>query len=147
MDIVNNVGNNINTYYDNLINTDLSENRINDLYKIIQNKYDASTINKDSIYDELMNKEGNIKEVIDRIIDYKEKQKLDDLFVNTKFKNIFMNIFKTLNHLIDDLTKQKEISYEQLKKMLNKEHRLIYIGLFMIMIAFFLSLIEISDKI
>lgn len=147
MDIVNNVGNNINTYYDNLINTDLSENRINDLYKIIQNKYDASTINKDSIYDELMNKEGNIKEVIDRIIDYKEKQKLDDLFVNTKFKNIFMNIFKTLNHLIDDLTKHKDISYKQLKKMLNKEHRLIYIGLFMIMIAFFLSLIEISDKI
>ena len=147
MDIVNNVGNNINTYYDNLINTDLSENRINDLYKIIQNKYDASTINKDSIYDELMNKEGNIKEVIDRIIDYKKKQKLDDLFVNTKFKNIFMNIFKTLNHLIDDLTKHKDISYKQLKKMLNKEHRLIYIGLFMIMIAFFLSLIEISDKI
>lgn len=147
MNIVNNVGNNINTYYDNLINTDLSENRINDLYKIIQNKYDASTINKDSIYDELMNKEGNVKEVIDRIIDYKEKQKLDDLFVNTKFKNIFMNIFKTLNHLIDDLTKHKDISYKQLKKMLNKEHRLIYIGLFMIMIAFFLSLIEISDKI
>lgn len=147
MDIVNNVGNNINTYYDNLINTDLSENRINDLYKIIQNKYDTSTINKDSIYDELMNKEGNIKEVIDRIIDYKKKQKLDDLFVNTKFKNIFMNIFKTLNHLIDDLTKHKDISYKQLKKMLNKEHRLIYIGLFMIMIAFFLSLIEISDKI
>jgi len=147
MNIVNNVGNNINTYYDNLINTDLSENRINDLYKIIQNKYDTSTINKDSIYDELMNKEGNIKEVIDRIIDYKKKQKLDDLFVNTKFKNIFMNIFKTLNHLIDDLTKHKDISYKQLKKMLNKEHRLIYIGLFMIMIAFFLSLIEISDKI
>lgn len=147
MDIVNNVGNNINTYYDNLINTDLSENRINDLYKIIQNKYDASTINKDSIYDELMNKETNMKEVIDRIIDYKNKQKLDDLFVNTKFKNVFMNIFKTLNHLIDDLTKHKDISYKQLKKMLNKEHRLIYIGLFMIMIAFFLSLIEISDKI
>ena len=147
MDIVNNVGNNINTYYDNLINTDLSENRINDLYKIIQNKYDANTINRDSIYDELMNKETNMKEVIDRIIDYKEKQKLDDLFVNTKFKNIFMNIFKALNHLIDDLTKHKEISYQQLKKMLNKEHRLIYIGLFMIMIAFFLSLIEISDKI
>ena len=69
------------------------------------------------------------------------------IFGNTKFKNIFMNIFKTLNHLIDDLTKHKDISYKQLKKMLNKEHRLIYIGLFMIMIAFFLSLIEISDKI
>ena len=125
----------------------MAENKINDLYKIIQNKYEASTINKDSIYDEIMNKEGNIKEVIDRVIEYKEKQKLEDLFINTKFKDLFMNIFKVLNNLVDDLTKHKNISYKQLKKIVKKQHRLIYLGLFMILIAFFLALIEISDNI
>lgn len=147
MDTLNDLNNNVSDYYDKLINTDMAEEKINDIYKIIQNKYKTYTSNKDSIYDEIMNKEKNIKEVIDRVIEYKENEKKKDLFINTSFNDIFLNIFKVLNNLIDDLTKYDKISYKQLKKIVKKKHRLIYIGLFMIIISIFLSLIEISDKV
>ena len=147
MDTLNDLNNNVSDYYDKLINTDMAEDKINDIYKIIQNKYKTYTSNKDSIYDEIMNKEKNIKEVIDRVIEYKENEKKKDLFINTSFNDIFLNIFKVLNNLIDDLTKYDKISYKQLKKIVKKKHRLIYIGLFMIIISIFLSLIEISDKV
>ena len=147
MDTLNDLNNNVSDYYDKLINTDMAEDKINDIYKIIQNKYKTYTSNKDSIYDEIMNKEKNIKEVIDRVIEYKENEKKKDLFINTSFNDICLNIFKVLNNLIDDLTKYDKISYKQLKKIVKKKHRLIYIGLFMIIISIFLSLIEISDKV
>jgi len=147
MDTLNDLNSNVSDYYDKLINTDMAEEKINDIYKIIQNKYKTYTSNKDSIYDEIMNKEKNIKEVIDRVIEYKENEKKKDLFINTSFNDIFLNIFKVLNNLIDDLTKYDKISYKQLKKIVKKKHRLIYIGLFMIIISIFLSLIEISDKV
>ena len=147
MDTLNDLNSNVSDYYDKLINTDMAEEKINDIYKIIQNKYHNYTSNKDSIYDEIMNKEKNIKEVIDRVIEYKENEKKKDLFINTSFNDIFLNIFKVLNNLIDDLTKYDKISYKQLKKIVKKKHRLIYIGLFMIIISIFLSLIEISDKV
>ena len=147
MDTLNDLNSNVSDYYDKLINTDMAEEKINDIYKIIQNKYKTYTSNKDSIYDEIMNKEKNIKEVIDRVIEYKENEKKKDLFINTSFNDICLNIFKVLNNLIDDLTKYDKISYKQLKKIVKKKHRLIYIGLFMIIISIFLSLIEISDKV
>ena len=147
MDTLNDLNSNVSDYYDKLINTDMAEDKINDIYKIIQNKYKTYTSNKDSIYDEIMKKEKNIKEVIDRVIEYKENEKKKDLFINTSFNDIFLNIFKVLNNLIDDLTKYDKISYKQLKKIVKKKHRLIYIGLFMIIISIFLSLIEISDKV
>jgi hypothetical protein len=147
MDTLNDLNNNVSDYYDKLINTDMAEDKINDIYKIIQNKYKTYTSNKDSIYDEIMKKEKNIKEVIDRVIEYKENEKKKDLFINTSFNDICLNIFKVLNNLIDDLTKYDKISYKQLKKIVKKKHRLIYIGLFMIIISIFLSLIEISDKV
>ena len=43
------------------------------------NKYHNYTSNKDSIYDEIMGKEKNIKEVIDRVIEYKEKYNLKNI--------------------------------------------------------------------
>jgi hypothetical protein len=147
MDTLNDLNSNVSDYYDKLINTDMAEEKINDIYKIIQNKYKTYTSNKDSIYDEIMKKEKNIKEVIDRVIEYKENEKKKDLFINTSFNDICLNIFKVLNNLIDDLTKYDKISYKQLKKIVKKKHRLIYIGLFMIIISIFLSLIEISDKV
>ena len=58
-----------------------------------------------------------------------------------------MNIFKVLNGLLEDLTKFDKITYKQLKKLVNKKQRIIYLGLFMILCAIFLALIEISDNI
>jgi hypothetical protein len=122
--------------------------QLNDFYKIIQNKYKNNTINSDSIYDKIVSKEKNTYETINRVLDFKNQEKKDKtLFINTKFSDIFINIFKVLNELLDDLTKYDKITYKQLKKLINKKHRLIYLGLFMILCAIFLAMIEISDNI
>lgn len=123
-------------------------NQLNDFYKIIQNKYVDNTINNDSIYDKIVTKEKDVYETINRVIDFKNQQKKEKtLFINTKFSDIFMNIFKVLNGLLEDLTKFDKITYKQLKKLVNKKQRIIYLGLFMILCAIFLALIEISDNI
>ena len=123
-------------------------NQLNDFYKIIQNKYLDNTINNDSIYDKIVTKEKDAYEIINRVIDFKNQQnKEKTLFINTKFSDIFMNIFKVLNGLLEDLTKFDKITYKQLKKLVNKKQRIIYLGLFMILCAIFLALIEISDNI
>ena len=123
-------------------------NQLNDFYKIIQNKYVDNTINNDSIYDKIVTKEKDTYETINRVIDFKNQQKKEKtLFINTKFSDIFMNIFKVLNGLLEDLTKFDKITYKQLKKLVNKKQSIIYIGLFMILCAIFLALIEISDNI
>ncbi len=123
-------------------------NQLNDFYKIIQNKYVDNTINNDSIYDKIVTKEKDAYEIINRVIDFKNQQKKEKtLFINTKFSDIFMNIFKVLNGLLEDLTKFDKITYKQLKKLVNKKQRIIYLGLFMILCAIFLALIEISDNI
>ena len=123
-------------------------NQLNDFYKIIQNKYVDNTINNDSIYDKIVTNEKDAYEIINRVIDFKNQQKKEKtLFINTKFSDIFMNIFKVLNGLLEDLTKFDKITYKQLKKLVNKKQRIIYLGLFMILCAIFLALIEISDNI
>lgn len=121
--------------------------QLNDFTKIIHNKYKNTGIIKDSIYDEIIKKEKNMKEIIDRVIDYEKKQELNKLFVNTRFSEIFLNIFKILNDTLDDFTKIKKMNLKKIKKIITKEKRIIYIGIFMIICALFLALIEISDSV
>lgn len=121
--------------------------QLNDFTKIINNKYKNTGITKDSIYDEIMKKEKNVKEIIDRVIDHEKKKELNKLFVNTKFSDILLNIFKVLNDILEDFTKSKKLSLKKLKKILSKEKRIIYVGIFMIVCAIFLALIEISDSV
>jgi hypothetical protein len=121
--------------------------QLNDFTKIIHNKYKNTGITKDSIYDEIIKKEKNMKEIIDRVIDYEKKQELNKLFVNTRFSEIFLNIFKILNDTLDDFTKIKKMNLKKIKKIVTKEKRIIYIGIFMIICALFLALIEISDSV
>ena len=121
--------------------------QLNDFTKIINNKYKNTGITKDSIYDEIMKKEKNVKEIIDRVIDHEKQKELNKLFVNTSFSDISLNIFKVLNDILEDFTKSKKLSLKKLKKILSKEKRIIYIGIFMIVCAIFLALIEISDSV
>tara|TARA_Y100000590_G_scaffold34139_1_gene37308 strand:- start:214 stop:585 length:372 start_codon:yes stop_codon:yes gene_type:complete len=121
--------------------------QVNDFAKIIHNAYKNTGITKDSIYDEILKREDDIKEVINRVIDYEKDKENNALFVNTKFSDILVNIFKILNDLLDDLTNINKMSFKKFKKVVKKEKRIIYIGLFMIICAVFLALIEISDSV
>ena len=121
--------------------------QLNDFTKIIHNTYENTGITQDSIYDEILKREDDIKEVINRVIDYEKDKENNALFVNTKFSDILVNIFKILNDLLDDLTNINKISFKKFKKVVKKDKRIIYIGLFMIICAVFLALIEISDSV
>lgn len=117
---------------------------INDLYKIINNKYSDST---SSLYQEVLNKEEIVRNTIDRVINMKEKEKFNNLFPKTSLENIHINIFKTLNSILEELSNVNELTYSQFNKIFQKDNRLIYIGIFFIILAVSLMLIEISDNI
>ena len=67
--------------------------------------------------------------------------------MQTRFFHILSNIFGVLNEILNDFTKKKELNLKIIKDTLNKEQRIIYIGIFMIICAIFLALIEISDSV
>ena len=58
-----------------------------------------------------------------------------------------LNIFRVLNDILDDFTKINKLTLKKFKKVINKEKRIIYVGIFMIVCAIFLALIEISDSV
>tara|TARA_B100000925_G_C21817903_1_gene391585 strand:+ start:341 stop:712 length:372 start_codon:yes stop_codon:yes gene_type:complete len=121
--------------------------QLNDFTKIIHNQYKTTGITKDSIYDEIQKKEKNMKEIIDRVINYEKDKEKDKDFINTRFSDIMLNIFRVLNDILDDFTKINKLTLKKFKKVINKEKRIIYIGIFMIVCAIFLALIEISDSV
>ena len=77
----------------------------------------------------------------------KDDEKLNQLFTNTSIQNIFIKIFKILNSILDEIQNTEDLTYKQFKKIIKKESRVIYIGIFLIIIAVSLLLIEISDNI
>lgn len=121
--------------------------QLNDFSKIINNTYKNTGITKDSIYDEIMKKEESIKEVMNRVIDFEKKKELNKMFVNTNFSEITTNIFKILNEILEEMSLAKKINLKKLRKILTKEKRIIYLGLFLVLCAVFLALIEISDSV
>ena len=121
--------------------------QLNDFTKIIHNTYENTGITQDSIYDEILKREDDIKEVINRVIDYEKDKENNALFINTKFSDILVNIFKILNDLLDDLTNINKMTFRRFKNVVRRDKRIIYIGLFMIICAVFLALIEISDSV
>ena len=92
--------------------------QVNDFTKIIHNTYKNTGITKDSIYDEILKREEDIKQVINRVIDYEKDKENNALFVNTKFSDILVNIFKILNDLLDDLTNINKMSFKKFKSAL-----------------------------
>ena len=69
-------------------------NQFSDFIKIAKDKYDFTKFNNSSetIYD-VLTKEKDFKETIDRIIEYQKEKEIDKQFINTKFIDIIMNVF------------------------------------------------------
>ena len=120
---------------------------LNDLTKIIENKYNSTEITKDSIYNELMKKEKNIKEVIDRVIKFNKDQEKKQEFLQTSIIKTITNTFKVLNEILEELLKSNKLNIEKIKKIVGIKHRLIYIGIFLIILSVFLAMIEMADDI
>ena len=118
--------------------------KINDLYKIINNNYDLSS---SSIYNEILNREKDMKDLIERVVEYKDKEKLSAQFTQKSIADVSNKLFKVLNDILEESTNDNNISFKKIKEVVNKEDRRIYLGLFLVIMAVSLLLIEVSDKI
>lgn len=120
---------------------------INDLYRIINNKYDNQLNNNlDTLYESILDKEEDVRNTIDRVIKMKETEKLNSLFTKKSLEDIGLNIFKILNSILEEINNTENITFRQFKKIIKKDNRLVYIGIFFILLAVSLLLIEISDS-
>lgn len=118
--------------------------KINDLYKIINNNYPDSS---SSIYNEILNREKDMKGLIEKVVEYKNKEKLSAQFTQKSIADVSNKLFKTLNKILEESTDDNNISFKKIKEAVNKEDRRIYLGLFLVIMAVSLLLIEVSDKI
>lgn len=118
--------------------------KINDLYKIINNNYaDTSS----SIYNEILNREKDMKDLIERVVEYKDKEKLSAQFTQKSIADVSNKLFKVLNDILEQSTDDNNISFKKIKEAVNQDDRRIYLGLFLVIMAVSLLLIEVSDKI
>jgi uncharacterized membrane protein len=118
--------------------------KINDLYKIINNNYDLSS---SSIYNEILNREKDMKDLIERVVEYKDKEKLSEQFTQKSIADVSNKLFKVLNDILEESTNDNNISFKKIKEVVNQDDRRIYLGLFLVIMAVSLLLIEVSDKI
>lgn len=118
--------------------------KINDLYKIINNNYDLSS---SSIYNEILNREKDMKDLIERVVEYKDKEKLSEQFTQKSIADVSNKLFKVLNDILEQSTDDNNISFKKIKEAVNQDDRRIYLGLFLVIMAVSLLLIEVSDKI
>ncbi len=121
---------------------------VNNFYDIINNSKKNFDDNN-TIYDELKSKEEKYYDTINRVVDLKNKEN-DKLqyFEYTSIKDVLINLFLTLNVVSKELmTFNFDVfNYSAFMKIFNKGHRLIYIGIFIILISIFMLLIEVSDS-
>jgi len=116
--------------------------KIGDLSKIING---LKTTKNNTIYDEIKSKEKDMKEVIDRVLEYDKEQAKKREFLQTPLMTIIINTFQNVNDMLDEFLKSKKLTNKKIRKILGIKNRQIYIGIFIILIAIFLSMIEIAD--
>ena len=119
---------------------------VNNFYKIINNKEETG---QNEIYDELKSKEDKYYDSINRTIDLKQNEKEKAIYFQyTTIQEFIINLFLTLNVVIKELLEfnYTNINYDKLFKIFTKDHRLIYIGIIIIIIAFLILLIDFSDS-
>tara|TARA_A100001015_G_C14851170_1_gene656524 strand:+ start:484 stop:762 length:279 start_codon:yes stop_codon:yes gene_type:complete len=85
----------------------INDMSISDLSKAINGiKLDKNN----TIYDEIKKKEKNMKEVIDRVIDYEKIQDKKKEFLQTPISTIIINTFQNINDMLDDILKSDKLT-------------------------------------
>jgi tetrahydromethanopterin S-methyltransferase subunit A len=102
------------------------------------NKSDQS-----QVYEELMKKEDHVLDTINRVVNFSnEKEKKSSEFLNKSINEHVHHFFWTMNNILADLSKVKNI--QNFRKVLFKDDRQIYIGILLVIIALFLFFVIIS---
>jgi uncharacterized membrane protein YgcG len=99
---------------------------------------------KETVYEKLLGKEEKVLDTVNRIIDHSNAQELKQKeFLNTPIKDIIRNLFLRMSSIILEL--QKASTFQDVKAIISKHDRQIYIGLFLIIVSVFLFFIAVSS--
>lgn len=95
------------------------------------------------IYEELMKKETHVLDTVNRVVNYSnEKQVKNSEFANTSINDIAHKLFWNIRLISMELFDVKNV--QDLKRVLLKDDRKIYVGLTCVIISLFLFFIIIS---
>jgi allophanate hydrolase subunit 1 len=105
--------------------------------------------NMNTLYDELMTKEKRVLDVVERLIE--DKQNHDyrkTMFVDIPLSKLPFLMLKEMNEFMTDVMEIRgTMTVEKFKRLVNKNHRLVYIGILLVLIALGLMLVNISESV
>jgi hypothetical protein len=111
----------------------LPEDNIN--YKELLNLLNKS--DPKDVYEELIKKEDKILDTINRVVNYSnEKELKDSEFMNKTITQHIYGLFWTIKGIMGEFYRIK--TFQDAKQIFTKDDRIIYIGILLLCIAFFL---------
>lgn len=116
-------------------------------YSKLVNLLESSGQSPGDVYTELLKKEANSIELINRVVDHeKQKQHKATLFYNLPLLSIIALFVNTWKNIVLELVAMSEAKdYSSLLEIFTKKDRKVFIGLMFIIVAILLYVIDIVD--
>lgn len=112
-------------------------------YRDLSRSLDNGDASKDTIYEQIMSKEQNRIDLINRVVDQKnEKDMSTSFFYNKSLIDVCMLFASTWRNIFYQLVVEK--NYKDSKLILYDGDRKIYSGMMLVLIALFLFFVNIS---
>lgn len=112
-------------------------------YKSLLNLIESE--NQDNTYEELMKKEKNTLDTVNKVIKYyQDNDIMKKNFSNMTFYEIVLRTSEVWTDIFNDIVTWKSTKKNAME-VFYKEDRMIYIGIFLIFVSLFLFFIVISD--
>lgn len=112
-------------------------------YKSLLNLIESE--NQDNTYEELMKKEKNTLDTVNKVIKYyQDNDIMKKNFSNMTFYEIVLRTSEVWTDIFNDIVTWKSTKKNAMEVFYN-EDRMIYIGIFLIFVSLFLFFIVISD--
>lgn len=119
-----------------------------DLYRIITNKQPNDDSQTD-VYQELMKREQRVLQTIDRIVEQKEKEKLEiNNILDVPLRRLPLEILRTVSDIIDEflVARPDGSLHTRIYAILSKDQRLIHIGVLCIVVSVILMFLQNSSS-
>lgn len=103
-------------------------------------------VNKGEVYTEIMKKEGNVLNTINRVVDHESKKYYDaKLFYHMPLLTILAVFINTWKNIFLELATMDKLDFYGVIEVFNKKDRIIFVGFMLFLIALFLYLVDIAD--
>ena len=119
-----------------------------DLYRIITNKQPNDDSQTD-VYQELMKREQRVLQTIDRIVEQKEKEKLEiNNILDVPLRRLPLEILRTVSDIIDEflVSRPDGSLHTRIYAILSKDQRIIHIGVLCIVVSVILMFLQNSNS-